>query len=128
MEAQQILERALSKTEKICGRTHLGTLDTLLLLAWVYHKTNQLDEAERIYRRCLEGAERRLGQAQFDTLRVVRIVARFYFEQARYGESTALYERALAGEREQRCPNDVRALKLTHNLGVIFHPKPVWRS
>ena len=66
--------------EKVLGKTHPDTLDTIMNVAIVHTKTKDFTNAEEMYKRALDGHEQSLGKEHESTKRCARNMARLYRE------------------------------------------------
>jgi Tfp pilus assembly protein PilF len=84
----------LEVNERVLGRNHPDTLDSVSNLAFMLGCQANFVEAEPLYRRALESREHVLGAKHPDTLISVNNLGFFLESQGNYAEAEALYRRA----------------------------------
>jgi tetratricopeptide (TPR) repeat protein len=121
MEAEEIFERALDRTEKALGSTHTSTLDLVNGLGAIYYNQGRLVEAEAMFKRALAGIEKALGPTHTSTLGTVNNLGAIYYKQDRLVEAEAMFKRALAGKEKALGPTYTSTLEIVNNLGLLYH-------
>ncbi|RMJ17052.1 hypothetical protein CDV36_003244 [Fusarium kuroshium] len=76
--AESLLRMAQQELERIAGRLHEYTLDTVFSLAAVLSHLEKLDEAGKLARRAIRGYLKVKGPGNATTLRVLREISRAY--------------------------------------------------
>jgi tetratricopeptide (TPR) repeat protein len=120
MEAEEIFERALDRTEKALGSTHTSTLDLVNGLGAIYYNQGRLVEAEAMFKRALAGIEKALGPTHTSTLEIVNNLGLLYHDQGKLADAEAMYKRALAGMEKALGPTHTSTLDIVHNLGNLY--------
>jgi tetratricopeptide (TPR) repeat protein len=96
MKRQRMHRRALEAREKVLGREHPDTLNSVNNLGLVLDKQGQYDAAEAMDRRALEAREKVLGHEHPDTLTSVSNLGNVFSYQGKYEEAEAMHRRAQA--------------------------------
>ncbi|MGH9821999.1 MAG: tetratricopeptide repeat protein, partial [Blastocatellia bacterium] len=123
VEAEDLLERALSITEKVKGPTHLHVASRASNLAAIYERRGRLDEAEALLRRCVAITETHFGSEHpematpLNNLGLIAIVAR------RYEEAESLIGRALAIRKAHLGPKHPLVATHLNNLAAIYYAR-----
>ncbi len=93
-EATVIAQQALRIAERVLGKDHSNTLQSVSNLADLYEDQGRYGDAEPLYKRLFEAKERLLGEDHPHTFRSAGNLALLYFLQGRYGDAEPLYKRA----------------------------------
>lgn len=99
-ETEQILVQELDRREKVLGRDHLQTLETLNSLSFVYRDQGRLHEAQTMQQQVLSGREKSLGASHRDTLRSMSDLAKLYTDQGRHEEAIVMLRETLSQQQK----------------------------
>ena len=112
--------------ERVLGREHPDTLNSVNNLAGPYEAQGRYGEAEPLYKRGLAASERVLGKEHPDTLNSVNNLAFLYQAQGRYGEAEPLYKRALEGYERVLGREHPDTLNSVNNLAGLYFTQGDW--
>jgi tetratricopeptide (TPR) repeat protein len=123
-QAERMCDQALRGKEKVLGRDHTSTLDTVNELGLLYISQGKLDQAERMYDRALRGYEKVLSPDHTSALRTVNNLGLLYKAQGKLDQAERMYDRALRGYEKVIGSPGVEtyppALNTMLNLGFLY--------
>ena len=113
-------KRALSDREKVLGRDHPDTIETMAHLAAAYRAAGRMPAAMQFSQQCCVDSERVLGPDHADTLARLANLAQLYYAAGRVGDALALL-RDTAARCERVLPSGDPLTQAVHqslvNLG-----------
>jgi tetratricopeptide (TPR) repeat protein len=121
--AEPLFQKALEAGERILGRDHPETLNSVSYLAIVLEHKGDYTGAEPLYRRALEGFERVLGPEHPNTLASVDNLASLLNVRGDYAGAEPLYRRALEGLERASGPEHPSTLISVNNLASLLKGK-----
>ena len=93
-------QRALEGKEKVLGKYHPSTLDTVNNMAIVFEFIGEYDKALEWFQRALEGNEKVLGKDHPSILDIVNNMANVFQSIGEYDKALEWYQRALEGNEK----------------------------
>jgi tetratricopeptide (TPR) repeat protein len=118
--AESFLQLSLEIREKVLGREHPDTLNSVSKLGTVLSRQGKYDEAEALHRRALEGYEKALGREHPHTLTSVSNLGAVLETHAKYNEAEAMQRRALEGRERALGRENPDTLTSVSNLGWVL--------
>ena len=94
-EAVPLFARALDARERVLGKDHPATLESVNNLAANYEDLGRYADAESLYIRAVAANESVLGMEHPNTLTSINNLAGNHARQGRYGDAEPLFERVL---------------------------------
>ena len=119
-EALEWYQRALDGYEKVLGKDHADTLNTIHNMASVFNDQGQYEKALEWYQRALDGYEKVLGKDDADTLNTIHNMAIVFKNQRLYEKALEWYQRALDGYEKVLGKDHADTLNTIHNMAVVF--------
>ena len=119
-EAETLFKRALEARERVLGKDHPDTLQSVDNLAALYQAQGRLTEAEPFYKRALEAGERVLGKDHPRTLQSLANLAALYQAQGRLAEAEPLKKRALEASERVLGKEHPDTLQTVNNLAFLY--------
>jgi tetratricopeptide (TPR) repeat protein len=104
MQAEPLLQRALSIRERVLDPDHPNTAAILNALAALYKNQGKYEQAEPLYQRALAIRERVLGSDHPDTAQSLNNLALLYQAQGKYEQAEPLHQRAQAIRERRQNP------------------------
>lgn len=121
IEAELLLQRALSICEQHLGFQQLDTATSLNRLALLYDEQGRYIEAEPLYLQALAIREQQLGSLHPDTANSLNNLAALYARQEKYEKAEPLYRRALMIREQQLGPLHRKTAASHNNLAFLYH-------
>ncbi|KAK3383706.1 hypothetical protein B0T24DRAFT_645911 [Lasiosphaeria ovina] len=125
-EAEQMYRQALELNEKVLGREHPSTLDSMNNLGLVLGSQGKYEEAEQIHRQALELYEKVLGREHPSTLDSMNNLGLVLGSQGKYEEAEKMHRQALElkekGKYEEAEQMHRQALELYEKVLGREHP------
>ncbi|KAK0741192.1 hypothetical protein B0T18DRAFT_419659 [Schizothecium vesticola] len=119
-EAETMFPHTLEGSEKVLGRDHMLTLDTVNSLGVLYMNQGRLKEAETMYQRALKGKENSLGRDHASTLATVTNLGILYMNQGRLKKAETMLGQALEGFENALGPDHTWTLEAVSGLGLLY--------
>jgi tetratricopeptide (TPR) repeat protein len=119
-EAEKLLKRALTITEKALGENHPDVAVILNNLANAYYQQGKYAGAEGLHKRALAIREKALGTSHVDVAQTLYNLANVYYQEGKYADAEALFKRALATQERALGPDHPRVTKTRENLGTVY--------
>lgn len=116
-EAQPFCIRALQIREQVLGLEHPDVVQSLELLAGVYHKQGQYAEEEPLFQRIISYQKQTLGPRHPDVAKSLHGLGKLYYRQGRYAEAEPLLQQALSIYGQALGPENANTLSL---LGILY--------
>jgi tetratricopeptide (TPR) repeat protein len=121
-QAEPLYRQALAIREKVEGRDHPKTAQTLNNLSDLYRKQGRFAEAEPLQQRALAISEKTMGPNHPDIANNLNNLALLYDSQGRHQEAEPLLLRALAIIEKMPVENEYSGLARTlNNLGASYY-------
>nr|WP_199303050.1 FxSxx-COOH system tetratricopeptide repeat protein [Oscillatoria sp. FACHB-1406] len=120
LDAEPLLQRALSINERQLGPDHPDTASSLNNLAGLYNSMGRYEEAESLLQRALSINERQLGPDHPDTATSLNNLAALYYAMGRYEEAEPLLQRALSIHERQLGPDHPSTAQSLNNLAALY--------
>jgi tetratricopeptide (TPR) repeat protein len=127
-DAESLYQQALAIREKVCGREHPDTAESLSKLGWLYKDQGKYAKAELIEQRALEIRETVLGTQDSETATSLNNLASIYQRQGRYKKAEPLFQRALAIKEKQLGPDDQDTATSLNNLAELYREQRRYRE
>jgi len=119
-QAETLLRRVLSISEKAFGPKHYNTAVDLNNLADLYRQQGQYEKAEPLFRQALIIWENILGTEHAEIASGLNNLAALYRTQGRYKEADPLYHRALAIRKKTLGSEHPLTAQTTNNLADLY--------
>ena len=119
-EAEPLLQRALTISERELGTEHLDTATSLNNLASLSGRLGRYEEAELAYLRALDIRQRQLGETHLDTATSLNDLALLYARQGKYVEAEPLLQRALAIREQQLGPEHSQTATSLNIIAYLY--------
>jgi tetratricopeptide (TPR) repeat protein len=119
-DAECQLQWALDGQEKILGKYHPFTLNTVNNMAVLFDKQGQNEKALEWYGRALDGKEKILGKDHPFTLNTVHNMAGVFYNQGQYEKALEWYGRALDGYEKTFEKDHLSTLHTVNNMAAVF--------
>lgn len=119
-EAEWMHQQALAGFEKILGRDHASTLDTVNNLGVLYWVQGKLKEAEEMYQQVLEASEKTLGPDHTSTILAFNNLGLLYRDQGKLEEAEKMHQQALAGYTKVLGPHHPSTITIVSSLGNLY--------
>ncbi len=122
-EAEELLMDTLENRERILGKTHPDTIESVLALARLRQALGRLAEAEPLFRRALQNYIVSHGFAHRDTLVAANLLALLLQEQGCLQEAHVLLTRTLQEGKRMLGSTHVDVLMWRNNMAVLIQDK-----
>jgi tetratricopeptide (TPR) repeat protein len=113
-------QRALDGRERVLGKDHRDTLDTIYCIALVFNQQREYSKALKWYWRVLDSREKTLGKDHPSTLDTVHCMAVVFDRQRKYGKALEWYQRALDGSEKTLGNDHSSTLSTVHCMAILF--------
>jgi len=118
--ALEWFQRALDGKERVLGKDHLSTLDTIHNMAGVFRRQRQYSKALQWYQRALDGKEKTLGKYSHSTLATVHGMADLFDKQREHNKALEWYQRALDGCEKTLGKDHLDTLRAVNSIAIMF--------
>jgi len=95
IDAEPLLKLAFETLQRVLGKDHPNSIQSVNNLAALYISQRRYEEAQPLLKSALEACERVLGREHPQTLLTVNNLGELYRGQGRYDEAKPLLKRAL---------------------------------
>jgi tetratricopeptide (TPR) repeat protein len=119
-DAEPLLQRALTISERVLGPEHPDVATSLNGLALLYRAKGRYAEAEPLYQRALAIFEKVLGPVHPHVAACINNLALLYHDQRRYREAEPLCQRALAIFEKAHGPDHPDVATVLNNLAELY--------
>jgi tetratricopeptide (TPR) repeat protein len=119
--AEEIYRRAVEGREKVLGKEHTQTLDSVIDLGNAFYNQGKYKAAEEIYQRAAEGREKILGKEHTLTLDSVIDLGDALYSQGKYEAAEEIYRRAAEGREKVLGKEHAGTLISINNLGNALY-------
>jgi tetratricopeptide (TPR) repeat protein/nucleoside phosphorylase len=119
-EAEQMHRQTLELKEKVLGKEHPDTLDTMNNLALVLDNRGKYEEAEHMHRLALEGSMKVLGKEHPDTLSSMNNLAIVLNSQGKYEEAEQMHRQTLELKEKVLGREHSKTLDSINNLALVL--------
>ncbi|OOQ87150.1 hypothetical protein PEBR_18436 [Penicillium brasilianum] len=120
-ESETMFRQTFEGREKVLGKHHRDTLDSVHWLGVCLCSLNRYKEAETMFRQALQGREKVLGKDDKDTLDSAQWLGVYLFSQNWYKEAESMFRQAVQGQEKVWGYHHENALDSVHWLGVCLH-------
>lgn len=96
-EAEEAFRQAVQGREKMLGKEHKATLNSIHLLGLTLHQQREHQEAEEVLRQAVQGREKVLGKEHEDTLDSKYSLGLTLYEQQKHHEAEGVLRQAVQG-------------------------------
>ncbi len=115
-----LAQEALAICEKVLGKEHPATANSLNNLAFLYDSLGAYDKAEPLYKRSLAIREKVLGPEHPSTATSLNNLAALYCSLGAYGKAEPLYKRALTIDEKILGPEHPSTATDLNNLAYLY--------
>jgi len=119
--AEEIYRRAVEGREKVLGKEHTQTLDSVIDLGDALYRQGKDEAAEEIYRRAVEGRKKVLGKEHTQTLNSVNDLGHALYSQDKYEAAEEIYRRAAEGREKVLGKEHTQTLDSIIDLGNALY-------
>ena len=119
-QAEPLLPRALTISEKALGPEHPDVAKSLNNLASLYQDQGKYEQAEPLYQRSLTIGEKALGPEHPDVAKSLNNLASLYQAQGKYEQAEPLYQRSLTISEKALGPEHPDVAKSLNNLASLY--------
>ncbi|RKK56450.1 hypothetical protein BFJ69_g17647, partial [Fusarium oxysporum] len=118
--AGQMLSQGRRTREKLLGKDHEATLESMSVLASTYTYQGRWEEAEKLFMQVMETLKVKLGADHPDTVTSISNLASTYTYQGRWEEAEKLHMQAMETLKVKLGDHHPRALKSINNLALTY--------
>ncbi|MCA9802354.1 MAG: tetratricopeptide repeat protein [Cyanobacteria bacterium HKST-UBA02] len=127
-EAFSSLTQALEIRERLLGKEHILTAETLGNLALINHKLGHDKEAEDLYNQSLAIKDNLLGRDSPESAVTLHNLAELYSKHRQYEQARRTFERALSIDRKRYGDNDVEVVRDLISLAINSYRHRKWEE
>ncbi|KAK4164715.1 phosphorylase superfamily [Cladorrhinum sp. PSN259] len=127
-EAERIYRQALELKEKVLGREHRSTLDSMNNLGLVLQNQGKYEEGEQIHRQALKLKEEVLGREHPSTLDSIDNLGIMLRRQGKYKEAEQMHRQALSLYEKVVGREHLSTLKSMNNLGLVLESQGKYKE
>jgi tetratricopeptide (TPR) repeat protein len=120
-DAKMLAEQALGRFEKILGKEHPDTLNSMNNLAEVLDSQGKYKEAEEMHQRTLELQEKVLGKEHPETMTSMNNLSLALYRQSKYDEAEEMHQRTLELRERVLGKEHPHTLTSMDNLGLALY-------
>ncbi|EXA29687.1 hypothetical protein FOVG_18852 [Fusarium oxysporum f. sp. pisi HDV247] len=120
--AEQMVSQGRRTREKLLGKDHEATLESISLLASVYMGQGRWEEAEKLFMWVMEYSKAKFGGDDPDTLRSMNNLAATYWSQGRWNEAEELQMQVMETHKRKLGADHPETLRSMGNL-ALTHSK-----
>ncbi|KIM96097.1 hypothetical protein OIDMADRAFT_132580, partial [Oidiodendron maius Zn] len=120
-EAEQMYRQSLELREKVLGKEHPDTLESMNNLGVAFYSMEKNEEAEKMHRQTLELRENVLGKEHPDTLESMNNLGLVLHSMRKYEEAEQMYRQSLELREKVLGKEHPDTLTSMNNLGVAFY-------
>ncbi|MBK9143642.1 MAG: tetratricopeptide repeat protein [Candidatus Melainabacteria bacterium] len=127
-EAFSSLTQALEIRERLLGKEHILTAESLGNLALINHKLGHDKEAEDLYNQSLAIKDNLLGSDSPESAVTLHNLAELYSKHRQYEQARRTFDRALSIDRKHNGENDVEVVRDLISLGINSYRCRKWEE
>jgi len=122
-EALKLYERTLGFEEKLFGRQHENTADTIHSIALILNKMGERRKSLKLHREVLGIRQMVLGKEHEDTANSLSLVANMLKDKGEYDEALKLFKEALYIEEKMFGRQHENTADTIHSIASVLHKK-----
>ncbi|KAF9773305.1 hypothetical protein IL306_008920 [Fusarium sp. DS 682] len=126
--AEQMLSQGRRTREKLFGKDHEATLESLSLLASIYRDQGRWEEAEKLEVQVMETRKAKLGEDHPDTLRSINNLSSTYRKQGRWEEAEKLGVQVIESRKAKLGEDHPDTLTSINNLASTYCDQGRWKE
>lgn len=127
-EAFSSLTQALEIRERLLGKEHILTAESLGNLALINHKLGHDKEAEDLYNQSLAIKDNLLGRDSPESAVTLHNLAELYSKHRQYEQARRTFDRALSIDRKHHGDNDVEVVRDLISLAINSYRCRKWEE
>jgi len=119
--AEEIYQRAVEGREKVLGKEHTQTLNSVNWLGNALYNQGKYEAAEEMYRRAIDGREKVLGKEHTRTLISINNLGNTLYDQGKYKAAEEMYRRTVEGREKALGKEHTQTLDSVNGLGNALY-------
>jgi tetratricopeptide (TPR) repeat protein len=121
LEAEPILQKALTLRQHLLGKEHISVANSFNILGTLYMNQGRYREAEDFYQEALEMRQRLLGKDNISVSQSLNNFAILYVKQGRYREAEDFYQKVLEMRQRLLGKDNILVANSLNNLAVLYN-------